>query len=203
VLDAARHVPPEGPAFDVFAEKDGHVMGMACGVARGASAEVRLARGLALEGVVRDPRGQALAEVVVLARPAAATPPIPGHAGWAVTDEQGRFRVGGLVAGAVKLTLRREGFYPVDVPAEDPAQSGLREYVMAPAFVVRFRLRTDDGRPVVNPIVKLVTSSRPPVTRLEMIAVLGDETSDGVLTQGVAIPDVYAAAPWAAAYTSR
>lgn len=190
VLDAGRFARPSGPALDVFATQDGYVTGMACGIALGGSAEVRLARGLMLAGVVRDARGQALAEVVVLARPAASTPPIPGHAGWAVSDENGRFRIEGLLPGAVRLTLRRESYYPLDVPAEDPAQAGERAYVMAPAFVVRFRLRTDDGRPVVNPIVRLVTNSRPPVTRLEMVAVLGDETPDGVLTQGVAVPAV-------------
>ena len=56
---------------------------------------------------------------------------------------------------------------------------------LAPAFVLSFRLRTDDGRPVENPTVRLVWGE-PPQQALELLSLLSDEDADGRLTNGLA-----------------
>jgi hypothetical protein len=173
--------------FDLFARHPGYVMGMACAVRHPGEATIRLKRGLSLQGTVTDAKGTPLADAEVLVRPGAATPPVPGHAGYAATDEQGRFSLDGLVPGALRVRVGREGYFPLELEAEDPSDPQPRTYVLTPAFVVRFRLRTDDGRPVVNPTARLIWGN-PPRENLQILQVLGDETSDGVLTQGLSMP---------------
>ena len=178
----------EDRVLDVFAEHAGYVIGVACAVRLPGDVTLRLKRGLTLQGTVTDLQGRPLADAILMARPAAATAPIPGHAGWAASDEQGHFAIEGLIAGALRVRVGREGYFPLELLAEDPADSQPRTYALTPAFVLRFRLRTDDGRPVVNPTVRLVWGTRPPVEKLELIQLLGDETSDGILTQGISLP---------------
>jgi len=187
-LDTSRVARPDAQALDVFAGSPGHVIGVACAVRLPGETTLRLKRGLTLAGRVTDLQGRPLADAIVLARPGATTPPVPGHGGWASSDEQGEFKLEGLLAGALKVRVGREGFYPLDLPAEDPSDARPRTYVLTPAFVLRFRLRTNDGRAPVNPTVRLTWSTQPPKERLSILELVGDENSDGILTQGVAIP---------------
>jgi hypothetical protein len=178
---------PGIPAFEIFASRAGYVTGVACATPWPGEVTVRLERGAALSGEVRDPRGQPVSDAVVNVRPGPETPAVPGYAGQAVSDDQGRFAVDGMKAGRVRVSVRREGFFPLELDAEDAGDTRPRSYVLTPAYVLRFRLRSDDGRPVVNPSARLVWGN-PPREQLELLHVLGTEDSDGVLTQGIAMP---------------
>ncbi len=187
-LDTSLLARPGAESLDVFASHEGYVIGIACAVRLPGEVTIRLKRGLTLRGSVTDQLGRPLADAILLARPGAATAPVPGHGGWAATNEQGEFKMDGLLEGALNVRVGREGYFPLELPAEDPVDTRPRTYALTPAFVLRFRLRTDDGRPVVNPSVRLVWGTRPPVEKLELVQLLGDETSDGILTQGISLP---------------
>lgn len=187
-LSTDRFARPSSGALDVFAQAPGYVLGVACGVRLPGATTIRLATGLALKGRVLDLRGAPLADAVVLARPGPNTTPVPGHAGWAVTDTEGRFAMGGLLPGLLTLRVEHVGHFPLTATGEDPSDGQERTFRLAPAFVLRFRLRTDDGREVVNPTVHVTAAGRPPLELLELLSLTGDTDADGRLTGGVALP---------------
>lgn len=188
VLDTARHARPPAEALDVFAAAPGYRLGLACAVRLdGGRATLRLARGHALQGRVVDPGGRGLEGCVVLARPAAAAARLPENAGWAVSDEQGRFALSGLGDGPLRLTVAREGWFPQVLPEEDPRDPRERVVRLVPALALRFRLRTDDGRPPENPTVRAVLG-QPAEQVLELLTLLPDETAEGRLTAPVLLP---------------
>lgn len=174
--------------LDVFARAPGYVVGTACGVSVPGEALIRLVKGLTLGGKVTDRQGKRLPGATLRAAPGVGTPALPGHSGGARTDDQGRFEMDGLVAGPLALTVAREGFVPLRLPAEDPADGRERTYVLAPAYTVRFRLRTDDGREVVSPTLEARAPGRPPFQAVQILTLSEDRTHDGRLTEGVPLP---------------
>ncbi len=187
-LDTDRFARPEAERLDVFAAAPGYVTGVACAVRLPGETTLRLSRGLALQGRVTDLAGRPLAEAVLLARPGPNTTPVPGHAGWALTDAQGRFRLDGLLPGTLTVRAEHPGHFPRTIAGEDPVEPRERVYALAPAFVLRFRVRTDDGRPAENPTVHLRARGQPPVELLELVSFTGEETAEGRLTTPLALP---------------
>jgi hypothetical protein len=183
------HIPP-GDVFDVFAQARGWVLGAACKVHIPGQTTIRLKRGISLRGRVTTLQGKPLADAHVAAQPGAGTPALPGHAGWAPpTDEQGQFEIDGLLAGPLRVTVQRAGFWPLVLESEDPKEPRERTYVLQPAFTLKFRLRTNDGREIVNPTLQAhAPLAQPPFTTLKILKLLDDKNADGQLTEGVMVP---------------
>jgi hypothetical protein len=137
-----------------------------------------------------DARQRPLARATVVASPGAGTPALPGHAGWVpATAEQGRFEIDGLLAGALRIAVRRDGFWPLVVEPEDPADDRERTYVLQPAYTFRFRIRTNDGREVVNPTLQAnAPLARPAFQHVGILRLRDDRNADGQLTEGVMVP---------------
>lgn len=179
-----------GDAFDVFAQARGYVLGVACKVRILGQATLRLKRGITLRGRVMDTQRKPVAGATVVAMPGAGTPALPGHAGWVpTTSEEGRFEIDGLLAGALRVTVQRAGYWPLVLEAEDPKDEHERTYVLQPAFTVKFRLRTNDGREIVNPTIQAnAPLAQPPFQSLKILKLLDDKTADGQLTEGLMVP---------------
>ncbi|MFM8980707.1 MAG: hypothetical protein ACKOSS_09650 [Planctomycetia bacterium] len=186
----AGQVPEASAAgLDVFARAAGHVLGLACGVRGTEEVVLRLRPALQLRGSVVDRSGRPLADASLEARQLAAkgVPEEPGHAGEAWTDEQGRFVVDGLLPGPLVLRIGAEDHMPREVD-EDPARPGERRYELVRACRVAFRLRTDDGRPVEHPTFRVAYGVEHE-EHIGLLQVQGSETSDGVLTQPLRVPE--------------
>jgi hypothetical protein len=174
---------------DVYAHAAGYVIGTTCGALVPGEVTVRLKKGLTLRGKVTDPRGKRLSGGYVTAEPGEGTPAVAGHVGRSGTDDKGQFAIDGLLAGALKVTVHAPGHWPLTVPAEDPTDDRERTYVLQPAYTFKFRLRTNDGREIVNPTLQAnAPLAKPPFQHLGILKLLDDKTAEGSLTEGVMVP---------------
>jgi hypothetical protein len=179
---------PKGTRFGVHARVAGYVVGATCEVSVPSETTVRLVRALPLRGRVVDRLGKPIAGAVLWAEPGEGTSRTLGHIGGARADETGAFSIDGLLAGQHRITVSREGFWPLTVEAEDPTDPRERTYVLQPAFVLKFRLRSDDGREIVTPTLQATGASRTPFTLVQILKLTDDTTADGRLTAGVPVP---------------
>jgi hypothetical protein len=177
-----------GAQCDVFAGAPGYVIGVACDVRVPGEATLRLIRGAPLRGRVVDRLGKALQHASVRVEPGTGTPLTLGHLAGTSSDEHGMFSIDGLLPGAHKVTVTREGFWPLTVENEDPADPRERTYVLTPAFVLKFRLRANDGREIVNPTLQATAAARQPFSVVQILKITEDTTNDGRLTVGVPVP---------------
>lgn len=141
-----------GPA-DLVVRKQGWLVATACAVATGAPVTVRLRRGASIAGVVVTPTGAPIAGVEVSARPPRGLPATPGRVEAATSDAEGRFTVEGLLPEAFDLAFRHPRYFDETKPEVAAGTRTLR-IVMRPAFVVTFRLSTDDRTRPESPTVE-------------------------------------------------
>ncbi|MBL9086649.1 MAG: carboxypeptidase regulatory-like domain-containing protein [Planctomycetia bacterium] len=141
-----------GPA-DLVVRKAGWLVATACAVAADAPVTVRLRKGATIAGVVVTPTGAPIAGVEVTARPPRGLPETPGRVEAATSDAEGRFAVEGLLPEAFDLLFRHAAYFD-EAKAEVAAGTRALRVVMRPAFVVTFRLTTDDRTRPESPTVE-------------------------------------------------
>ncbi|MFO0932415.1 MAG: carboxypeptidase-like regulatory domain-containing protein [Planctomycetota bacterium] len=141
-----------GPA-DLVVRKQGWLVATACAVGVEAPVTVRLRRGASIAGAVVTPTGAPIAGVEVAARPPRGLPETPGRVEAATSDAEGRFTVAGLLPEAFDLAFRHAAYFDEARPAVAAGTRDLR-VVMRPAFVVTFRLTTDDRTRPESPTVE-------------------------------------------------
>jgi len=141
-----------GPA-DLVVRKQGWLVATACAVVADAPVTVRLRRGASIAGVVVTPTGAPIAEVAVTARPPRGLPETPGRVEAATSDAEGRFTIEGLLPEAFDLAFRHARYFD-ETKAEVAAGTRTLRIVMRPAFVVTFRLTTDDRTRPESPTVE-------------------------------------------------
>lgn len=160
---------PNPGAHDLFTFAPGYVTGCACAVA-GEDIIVRLQPGLNITGRVVDPAGRIIEGASVRAAPLEGVTPVPGQVAASVTDREGRFTLGGLIAGQVMLTAAHKQYMPVTVGPREVADQTPLELRLTPAFRVSFHLRSDDGQSIINPTVRWVTDGKPPLEYLGIVS---------------------------------
>ncbi len=154
---------------DLFARKAGWVLGCACGVSSGTPVELRLKKGLAITGVVVRPDLRPIAGATIRTAPPPGVPALPGRVESAVSDEEGKFTLAGLVPGAVVVLADHPKFMPTTLdPPVQPSALPLR-IVLVPALLASFHLMADDGRTPENPTVAWKTDGSPPKSGLQLL----------------------------------
>ncbi|HNX48937.1 MAG TPA: carboxypeptidase-like regulatory domain-containing protein [Thermoanaerobaculaceae bacterium] len=158
-------VPGRGRAWSMasgWAPEEAHLLG---GTAALAFRPVREAR---VEGLVVDAERRPLGGVPVwceVERYAYRRMPLGFTGGlvrstlpWGVTDAQGRFRIGELPPGPVKLVAIRGGQPPAVWGPGDLAAGSTRQVilVLAPGVAVRLQAREQDGRPLAGAVAHLL-----------------------------------------------
>jgi RNA polymerase sigma factor (sigma-70 family) len=118
-----------------------------------------------LTGRILDQQGNAVPRVTVLARPM--MPIVPNQMANSlsgISGDDGRYRIAGLTAGRVDVSLEIPSDLPLDRPVEkSPRMFGtdtitltassenVRDFPLVPATVVRLNLRDEKGNPVTAP----------------------------------------------------
>jgi len=120
--------------------------------------------------MVSDENGLALPAVqLVLEKPGAAVT-------WRCeTDFRGACRFAGLAAGAYRLRATKEGFYASEIPALDPAKSGVIEIALAHVQEFREVVEVTDSPPTIDPAQ---TASSEQLTSREIFSVPYSGTRD-------------------------
>ncbi len=181
---------PENTALDAVVTAKGYVPAILCLPQGGAPIEVRLVKGLSLEGHVRDTTGKALPEATVVARPGPTTPAIAGHFSVDAigTDPSGAFLLDGFLPGSIVLEVRHDDYMtrvtePVDVPQADSL-----EIVLERALAVTFRITTDDGRIPEHPTLTWIRKEDPSRPNLQLLQPRGEAASVPLTCLPVKVP---------------
>lgn len=118
-----------------------------------------------LTGRILDQQGNVVPRVTVLARPMMPIAPNQmANSLSGISDADGRYRIAGLTAGRVDVSLEIPSDLPLDRPVEkSPRMFGtdtitltassenVRDFQLVPATVVRLNLRDEKGNPVTAP----------------------------------------------------
>ncbi len=147
---------------DVFASAPGHVTAVVCDPTPGSEITIRLPKALRLKVLVTDQHGRPVPGATVRAAPSGDTPPLPGHAGVAGTDEAGRCEIDGLLPGEILVTADHPAFMPTAAEPFDPSLKKEVEISLPPAMRFSFTLRSDDGSEIHNPTLQWQTDGQPP-----------------------------------------
>lgn len=156
---------PEGglpAAFDVFVQARRYVTMVLCDTAMGGSVTVSMRRALQQPVQVTDLHGRPIEAAALVIVPAEGTPALPGHAGNAFTDRNGRAEVDGLIAGDVMLEVDHPEFMPSTIGPFDPATGDELVVKLAPALRLMLEIRSDDASDIKNPTLAWETNGTPP-----------------------------------------
>jgi RNA polymerase sigma-70 factor, ECF subfamily len=119
--------------------------------------QTTLRRGLAIEGVVLDAHGSPIDRAMVRAFDET------GKGPWAMSDEEGRFVLGGLPPGPRTLSVRAEGFFPtfpgIAAGARDVKLRAQPDVVIDCHVVIAGRVVGPDGTGLENAWVTIQAAS--------------------------------------------
>ena len=178
-------------SLDLVVAAAGYVPAVLCQPAPGEDVEVRLDKGLGIEGRVRDVAGRAVAGATVFARPGPTTAARPGHFSVLAetTDEKGRFTLGGFLPGALALEIQRAGYMPLDgFPITVPATETI-EVTLEPALRLTLRITADDGRMPEHPTLTWIRKEAPTQPNVSLLESLPEaSTAEAFVGRPVAVP---------------
>jgi protocatechuate 3,4-dioxygenase beta subunit len=151
--------------------------------------ELRLRAGFAVEGTVCDPDGAAVENAHVMVLGTGAWPPsVDG-----VTDEEGRFRFRGLLAGRVTVQVEADGFLPVRREGFATGSPALALVLSRPKEL-RFHVEDAEGSPLKEAwAIVRDTAGEPGEARLERDGeggVVVRDVSDGPYTVAIGSPNM-------------
>ncbi len=152
ILQSARDKDTGG--FDLFVLAPGHIAHCACGVGAGSDVTIRLLRGGAITGTVRDLLGRPVGGATVRARPAPPALPIPGNSVLTYSNEQGVFKLDGLARENLIVEVDHVSYMPYVSDVLAPEAQSPHHVKLVPAWSVSFKLETNDGQPAKNPTLE-------------------------------------------------
>jgi hypothetical protein len=143
---------PALPEADVIVYAPGRVATMLCAPPREQEVEVRLSKGLSIQGKAMRADQRPIPGVSIRARPGPETPAVPGHASVfpVASGETGAYAIDGLLPGDVLVEADHPDFMPATWGPLDPATQKTLDLVLQPALRARFAVSTDDGREAKN-----------------------------------------------------
>jgi protocatechuate 3,4-dioxygenase beta subunit len=173
MVDTVLHMASLG-GYAVFVSAPGHVMAVrdGPGLNQGETVTIRLKKALLQAVRVTDLHSRPVEGTKLTILPAEGTPQVPGHASAAVSDADGRASLDGLLPGAVMLTADHPAFMPQTTGPFDPAKAVPLEVRLAPAYLLTFEIRSDDGSDIENPTLAWRTNGQPPHEDLVLLTVI-------------------------------
>ena len=173
---------------DVFVLARGYVIGLLCRPEKGSDVTVRLARALQMPLRVTDRHQRPIEGAKVYVLPAEGTEAIPGHAGRALSDEEGRCEVDGLLPGDVLVTADHPAYMPTTIGPVNPAKLESLELVLLPALRLTFEIRSDDGSDVKNPVLQWQTDGSAPSRDVLLLKVTASGPPASPLAEVQSVP---------------
>jgi hypothetical protein len=155
-------------AADVVVRKKGFIVASACAVTPGVTTTVRLHRGLSIEGIVVGLDDKPVAGARVDANPPRGVAPTPGRREQTMTGEDGLFAIEGLLPGAFDVVVTHDLYMIETRPGVIAGKKGLR-IVLRPAFLVTFKITTEDRLPPETPTVGWNVAGAPPWEGVELL----------------------------------